>query len=814
MKPRFSEECGVSYFGSDAGSENNSTEVGIAMRKISWPIILFVLALIALILNERAYSSGAPEEPVLRLEIGMHSAWITSIGVDTENKFIVTGSQDKTIRLWELSTAKLVRIFRPPIGEGPVGMVLDVMFSPDEKEIVCGGFTKGQNEKSYSIYFFDRESGNLVHRITGFAEHITRLAYSKDRKFLAVGMGRGGGIRIYRASDYSVAGKDSDYGESVDGVDFDGNGRLVTISYDGFIRLYGNDFKLVDKRMAPEGFRPSSVKFSPDGSSIAVSFHDSAHLKGKLDVLSGKDLSSQYSPDMTGITKGYFGPVSWSLDGKFLYGGKRSWPRFIIRKWSEGGKGSFKDLLASEAFLTRLVSLKDERIVFASSLPSFGVFDGTDKRVVNVPPPIADFRRGQKRFRVSQEIFLVSHDGAAIQFSFERFGKSPSQFFIRERSLKTDPLTETGLFPAVTEAPGLKITDWETAHPRLNGNPIKIWRDDHSKSLAISPEKDAFLLGTNLFLHLFDRGGNEIWKIRVAGGAFDVNISRNGRIAVAALGDGTVRWYRMKDGRELLAFFPHSDKKRWVLWTPSGYYDASPGAEELIGWHVNNGGEQAADFFPVSRFRYDYYRPDMVAKILETLDEVEAIKLANKESGKKVQEVSVAKVLPPVVSILFPKDGSGVSHKEIEVKFAVRSPSGEPVTRVKVLVDGRPIEKDFGAKSAQKEEDIRTVNVTIPEKDIEVSIIAENKYAVSEPATVMLKWSGKVKEDEFKTKPKLYVLAIGVSKYEDKNLALQFAAKDARDFSESFLKQKGGLYRDVVLKVLTDEKATKEEIID
>ena len=59
--------------------------------------------------------------------------------------------------------------------------------------------------------------------------------------------------------------------------------------------------------------------------------------------------------------------------------------------------------------------------------------------------------------------------------------------------------------------------------------------------------------------------------------------------AVAAYADGTIRWHRLSDGKELLAFFPHKDKKRWVLWTPSGYYDASPGGEELIGWHVSNG---------------------------------------------------------------------------------------------------------------------------------------------------------------------------------------------------------------------------------
>jgi hypothetical protein len=339
-------------------------------------------------------------------------------------------------------------------------------------------------------------------------------------------------------------------------------------------------------------------------------------------------------------------------------------------------------------------------------------------------------------------------------------------------------------------------------------------RDDFSRGLAISPEKDAFLVGSKWFLYLFDRQGNQKWVVRVVGEAFAVNISPDGRFALAALGDGTVRWYRMRDGKELLAFFPHADKKRWILWTPSGYYDASPGAEELIGWHLNNGSDQAADFFPISRFRPTYYRPDVVAKILETLDEGEAIRLANEESGRKKGEVSVTKILPPVVSILSPKDGSETSAKEIEVKFEVRSPSGEPVTIARVLVDGRPVGRGLAIKEMQKNQDVHATKVPIPEKDTEISIIAENRNGASEPATVTLKWRGKAKEDEFTIKPKLYVLAIGVSKYEDKNLTLQFAAKDAKDFADSFLKEKGGLYRDVVVKVLTDEKATRDEIID
>ncbi len=788
--------------------------IRVLKGRINWSGLWLILILSVFLFDQKTLSSEVPKEPFLRIEMGMHTSIITGIGVDAQNQFIVTGSQDKTVRLWELSTGRLLKIFRPPIGEGPVGMIFAVAISPDGKTIACGGRTESGEGASRSIYLFDRESGKLVRRIGGHSYNLLRLAYSKDGKFLLAGMQSNGGIRIYRkelailTSDYSIAGEDREYGNAFHGGDFDGNGRLVTTSKDGFIRLYGSDFKLIMKKKAPDGFRPHSVCFSPDGSSIAVTFYDETLLNGKLDVLSGKDLSIQYSPDTRGFAKGFFGPICWSTNGKFLYAAKGSWIPYIIRRWSEGGKGPYKDLGEAEYFLSGILSLKNGGIVFASVYPSFGVFDANDKKVLHMTPPVADYRFGPAEF-------LVSKNGDGIQFCYERWGKSPARFSVIERSLKTYPALETGLWPAVTQAPGLNITDWkDTTNPKLNGKPLKFWRDDFSRSVAISPEKDSFLIGSKWFLYLFDRQGNHKWVIRVVGEAFAVNISPDGRFALAALGDGTVRWYRMKDGKELLAFFPHADKKRWVLWTPSGYYDASPGAEEFIGWHVNNGSDQAADFFPISRFRSTYYRPDVVAKVLETLDEPEAIKLANKESTKKVQEVPVTKILPPVVNILSPKDGSETSAKEVEVKFEVRSLSGEPVTNVKVLVDGRPIGRGLEIKEIQKDQGIQTTRTPIPEKDTEISVIAENKYAASEPASVKLKWSGKVIEEEFTVKPKLYVLAIGVSKYENKDLTLQYASKDAKDFAASFLLQKGGLYRDVVVKVLVDEKATKDEIID
>ena len=66
-----------------------------------------------------------------------------------------------------------------------------------------------------------------------------------------------------------------------------------------------------------------------------------------------------------------------------------------------------------------------------------------------------------------------------------------------------------------------------------------------------------------------------------------MNASRDGRIVVAAHGDGTIRWYRADDGRELLALQvllnkSEPSKSDWVLWTPEGFYEATPGAQDVL----------------------------------------------------------------------------------------------------------------------------------------------------------------------------------------------------------------------------------------
>jgi WD40 repeat protein len=782
------------------------------VRKFLFAILLLG-SLVGLSSITIAQTGEPSREPILRIETGMHTVAINRIGVDAANRFLVTASLDKTVRVWELPSGRLLRIIRVPIGAGNEGKLYAVAISPDANTIATGGFTStdGQHE---SIYLFDRESGRLIRRIQALPSRVFHLVYSPDGRFLAASLKGKYGVRVFSTAAYAPTGEDGDYGADSYGADFDRTGKLVTTSLDGFLRLYAIDpdgpLHLLAKRSAAGGREPYGVKFSPDGSRVAVGFVDST----KVAVLQTSDLAPLYAPDTTGVNNGYLAHIAWSADGRTLYAAgtaQQDVNRTFIRAWTDGGRGGYRDIAGvAVSTVFDILPLRDGGIVYGAADPAFGVIDASGRRQLFTAAVIADYRG----FRQG---FLLSPDGTGVAFAYQQLGQSAARFSITGRKLDAAPAGSSNWRPPETEDSNLRVTDWKnTTAPKLGGTPLKLYQYEISRSLALAPDRSAFLLGADFSLRLFDRNGAERWQVAGPAVAWAVNISADGKLAVTAYGDGTIRWYRMTDGKELLAFFPHADRKRWVLWTPSGYYDASPGAEELIGWHVNNGKDQAADFFPVGQFRSTYYRPDVISKVLETGDEARALQLANEERGRKTQTSTVAQMLPPVVEIASPADNSEVSSSEVTIRYSLRTPSGEAVTNVRALVDGRPV---TGNRQLTREEasasGVRELKISVPERDSEVSIIAENKFAASVPATIRLKWRGSTPSaDTFVIQPKLYVLAIGVSQYQNPSYSLKFAAKDAQDFAAAAATQKGFLYRDVVVKVLTDDQATKDNVLD
>jgi hypothetical protein len=87
------------------------------------------------------------DRPVLAVDPGMHSATIWSLAVDADGHFAVTGSDDRTVRIWSVADGKLLRTIWIPVGPEKVGDVYAVAISPDGATIAAGGWTETRNSE-------------------------------------------------------------------------------------------------------------------------------------------------------------------------------------------------------------------------------------------------------------------------------------------------------------------------------------------------------------------------------------------------------------------------------------------------------------------------------------------------------------------------------------------------------------------------------------------------------------------------------------------------------------------------------------------
>ena len=246
----------------------------------------------------RAQPDGLPTEPMLRINAPSHIAKISRIATDAAERFAVTASDDKTVRVWSLPDGTLQRVIWVPRGEGNLGKAYAVALSPDGGTIAVGGRTSpGADE---NVYLFDRASGALVRRLPGLSDVVLHLAFSPDGRRLAAALGGAKGIRVFDVADgYRPLPSDGDYGGASYWVDFDRTGRLVSASLDGFVRLYAADRydrPAVPKVRVPGIGRPWSVAFSPDDRRVAVGDYDSATVA----VLRDRDLRPETFPTVTG----------------------------------------------------------------------------------------------------------------------------------------------------------------------------------------------------------------------------------------------------------------------------------------------------------------------------------------------------------------------------------------------------------------------------------------------------------------------------------------------------------------------------------
>lgn len=757
-------------------------------------------------------AAGRVEAPQLRVSTLSHLGKIRAASLDSSGRTLVTVSDDKTAKVWDLARREPGLTWMPFALPGDEGKLNAVAVAPDGKHFVVGGWTTAGSD-DYSLYVVQRDNGRLRKRISGLPDVVLSLAWSRDGRWLAVGMARQG-IRVYDAASFALSGQDTDYAGGVYGVDFSVSGQLVSSSEDGQVRLYGVGERAVTRlqqRKMSQG-QPIGLRFSPDGTQIAVGLDGVAG----VEVLKSATLETVFAGRASETSR--LTQVAWSPDGVVLYAAGRHVvnQRSAVRAWNTRRSGEARDIpLESENLVLSLQALPTGDLLFTTADPLWGVVDSQGSIRQLVRSDAQDLRR------VRPDDFTVSPTGDALSFVVSRKGEREQLRFSIGKGLEAGVLPAAGVSRALTTIERDSVSNWRgQSHPEFNGIPLALDPREISRSATLSSDASAVYLGTDWYLRRYDRSGRHVWKTAVTEPAWAVTQSGDGRWLLAAHSDGTIRWYRTSDGSEQLALFVHRDARRWVMWTPQGYYDASPGGEDLAGWQVNADAEAAPYYFSASRLRSALYKPQVIADLFEAKSPPPA-------------PVDVAKVLPPTIQILSPGEGQRLASGQLTIQYVTESPGlPDAPIELQLRVNGQqvslPERRNLAIKKAPDPQlPPGTRELALPEPlpggDNEILLFAKNRNGTSMPARVKVAVdkpavpdvaSPSAKDSSDYLKPKLYVLAIGISDYQLKDIRLGLAAKDAIDFSNALTSQKGLLYRDVEVRLLTDAKADRDSVLD
>ncbi len=259
-----------------------------------------------LAIKGRVKKSHIPLEP--RTFSG-HTEAVFSVAYSPSGRYILTGSVDKTARLWDAVTGEEVRQF-----VGHTGSIWTVAYSPNGRTIITAS-------RDASVRLWDSASGKELHQFTGHTDTVWGVAYSPDAHTIVTGS-FDRTARLWDLGTKRELRKFVGHAAAVWGVAFSPDGRYVlTGSWDKTARLWDAATGKEVRQFTGHTGGVVSVAFSPDGSTILTGSLDST--ARIWEVSSGKELqqfgghiafSVTYPPDGCFVLTGSADKTAWVWD--------------------------------------------------------------------------------------------------------------------------------------------------------------------------------------------------------------------------------------------------------------------------------------------------------------------------------------------------------------------------------------------------------------------------------------------------------------------------------------------------------------------
>jgi WD40 repeat protein len=780
--------------------------------------LLLVLALSAVLPCARADEppkpAGEPEVPVVpdkirvALDAGGHIGAITRVLFTPDGKQLITAATDNTLRVWDVPGGHPVRVLRPP------GRLEAFDLSPDGRTIAVAIGHRDEGNVTHAIVLMALEDGRVERLLRGHTGWIQEVIFSPDGKRLA-STANDKTLRLWDLTSKEGTAQVLDTGKVVFGLAFSPDGtRLAEARQDdtAVIQDLAGGKRVVLKGARCQGWWGPAVAWSPDGKTVATASEDGLWLWEPNGKVRHQVLASRWVVS-----------VAFSADSR----------RVLATSWSNPEKAWIVDARTG----------KQERAFGEQHNPHKGVFspNGALAATVGDVDNVSDvllWRTGNGT--VVKRIVTTSRlAGGNLQAGWGSGGKSVAWKKVEKNgeTRKGEPTTfdlaelqfgrhlEGARFRGAVTQQGplsLKVLNRSTAQVLQDGKrqaELKL-PPGHTFELPLvrdpvvfaGKDRAAVIAGSTGFW-IYDVHTGELLSTLSAGRPYAAAASPDGRYLLTLSRDQIVRVWAVESGKLLVSLFVFGHD--WIAWTSQGYYAASPGGEKRVGWVIDNGIEQAATFYPAERFRKQLYRPDVIERLLEKGSLEDALADANtarKKEGEAVAEgvADLGKLLPPRAGL---KVVDHTALPKVKVKATAEAAvKGQPVTALRLLVDGRPLPDGQGVLDLKEPQEKAEAEweVTLPPGEHELKVLARSPDAAGASAALAVKVPVAARGG-----PTLHLLAVGINEYRNKDLHLNFAANDAREVSDAFIgcAGPGNLFGAIQPQTLLDEKATRPGVL-
>jgi len=230
--------------------------------------------------------------------------------------------------------------------------------------------------------------------------------------------------------------------------------------------------------------------------------------------------------------------------------------------------------------------------------------------------------------------------------------------------------------------------------------------------------------------------------------------------------------------------------KEWVVWTPQGFYDASiEGDARFLGWHINAEfrSKQPSDFFPIGTYAKTMLKPAVLDRLWQRGDLAQAQRT----------EMEVYNDQPP--RIVFTSVQGGIRLPAPGVVWTVNVPNprlglsisaqgSSTISQRRVIFDERLLELDpLGPPRSEITDNIQVE--LVPKRRVRLAVQAANQNGKQRTETIDIVYNpppADIPSPVVPTRPRLLVFSLGNETSQNPKLLppIPFADKDARALTD------------------------------